>query len=57
MHYGKALAMLGWRELSKVRRHGQGQAIWFVRQEDGPLWIPASEVEEADDPEVDDLLG
>jgi hypothetical protein len=62
--YGKALKMLkGWTEMSKCRRHG-AQAVWFVREKDGPMWIEAPE-EQADDglpaaveeANIDDLLG
>ncbi|MEP2533504.1 VapE domain-containing protein [Shimia sp.] len=53
--FGKALKLVpGWSEVGKVRRHGSNQTVWFVRDEDGPLWVPA---ENHEDHEVDDLLG
>ncbi|PWJ21423.1 VapE domain-containing protein [Jannaschia seohaensis] len=56
--YGKALALVpGWRDIGRVRRHDQ-RAAWFVRGEDGPLWVPAPEEEEPEDEgdNLEDLL-
>ncbi len=56
-HFGQALEKLeGWTRLGKVRRHGSGQQVWFCREGDGPLWVPASEEPEVARGEVDDLL-
>ncbi|RYH06037.1 VapE domain-containing protein [Tropicimonas sp. IMCC6043] len=57
--YGKALALVrGWRNIGKVRRHGLGvPTVWFVRGEDGPLWVPFEGSDDEDDEgDEDDLL-
>lgn len=39
--YGKAVKLIpGWTEMPKCRRHGK-QQVWFYRNSDGPLWVPA----------------
>jgi predicted P-loop ATPase len=48
-HFGHALEKLpGWTRLGKVRRHRAGPAVWFYRDEDGPLWVPAPKDDEDD---------
>lgn len=54
--YGAALKKLkGWTEMKKCRRHGS-QQVWFYRDEDGPLWVPARQDPEVQALEIHDLL-
>lgn len=50
---GRVLKLVpGWRCIERQRRHGVN-AVWFVRGEDGPLWVNAAG---SDTGEIDDLL-
>lgn len=57
--FGKALGLVaGWREVGRVRRHGLSQRVWFCREQDGPLWVPAppEEDEESGPGDLGDLI-
>ncbi|WJY20436.1 hypothetical protein QTA57_11255 [Fontisubflavum oceani] len=52
IHFGHALASLeGWTCMERVNRHGR-KSVWYYREKDGPLWVPARKQPEG----VDDLL-
>ncbi|WP_164744794.1 VapE domain-containing protein [Nioella ostreopsis] len=52
--FGKALALLdGWTFIGQVRRHNQ-RTRWYVRGDDGPVWVPANTIWGRDE---DDMLG
>jgi len=54
--YGKALKLLpGWHSIGRVRRHGY-QAEWYVRSEDGPMWVPHVAETQHEEDEIDPLL-